>query len=307
MTQIFLPPHIAPSPLLQRKDGKPAKGTTAQEVVDYMKELESMLLEDESWWDKLGYTEQEQTDLREWKQEKVKLQERHQQLQQQAEQLLQQLQAISAAFAAQRLLWAQQLAAAQDVVTRSIAQQRRAPSAPAVMMQLLQAHLQLVATQQQLQRTAAQWLAAQALVLQQVEAAKAQADTAATELQAHLAKDRAHPFFCFDNPHVHHQAKKMLEGKLWEQPTYSPDFNKPVEHAIGIISSTVKKEVSALSMQGERSTDMAFWQQRILAAFHNLSPEGLSKDIHSLKETWIAVATEAPGGAAGGWPDKRYR
>lgn len=273
-----------------------------------MSAIDELLREDETWWPKLGYTQEEQQLLHQWKQQRSELEQAKQQAEQQVAGLEKQLEDMTAAMRAQVQQWTVQVAAAMHAVyqRRALLPAAGVPAAPLVAA-VAQAEVQQKQTIQQVEQDHATCNAALALVQQELSAAKDVAATALQQMQAHLKKEVPHPFYCFDNPHVHHQAKLMLQGKLWEQPTYSPDFNKPVEHAIGIISSAVKREVSELSLHGERSTDMGLWQQRILAIFKDMSPEGLSKDVHSLPETWRAVAAEAPEGAAGGWPDKKLR
>lgn len=303
-------PRCCPAgpPPLQRKDnGKPAKSTTSEEFISILRQVDELLLNDEGWWDKLGYTPEEQAVLRQWRQELQRLQQQVQQHTQGVQQLQQQL----GAAMQQRGMWASLLSGDERLLENYTVQLQYAHAmGQHQQLCMLQAAIWTAQLDMQMHRQQLSALDAGIVQLQQQEAGASGALAAVQQqLQAHLSKERPHPFFCFDNPNVHREGRHLYQAWCWEQPTYSPDFNKPVEHVIGNISSRIKDEVAEHSKRkrGDPGTDMKYWQGRVQAIFASQRPDSLSKDIASLTETWKAVADTSPGGAAGGWPPKKFR
>jgi hypothetical protein len=97
-------------------------------------------------------------------------------------------------------------------------------------------------------------------------------------------------------------------------PKHSPDFQKPVEHAIGFIKRGVRRR---LALEPRERTPEEL-QELVRSVAYNLPAASIAKDVHSLPLTYAVVAakkgsvfTGADGkqhtGVEGGWPPARYR
>ena len=128
------------------------------------------------------------------------------------------------------------------------------------------------------------------------------------------------PQFVFDHVRYHDSAARLMKGKYaWfkrvETPSWSPDFNKPVEHAHGTVKKEFKTELRAV--EGKMPMDTC---RRLLVrlAEQHITVDSVGKDVQGLPLMWqvIAATTDkevvSPKGKVykgvwGNWPPHELR
>lgn len=122
------------------------------------------------------------------------------------------------------------------------------------------------------------------------------------------------PLYCYDNNRIQAGANFRRMGfhrSQWVNiPTYSPDFNKPIEH----VFNQIKEKLRIRLYQHKGPVTATLLQQWVVDVWENeISAEGIAKDVESLKNTYLAVSTKkgesvhAPNGQSllgtgGDWP-----
>lgn len=122
------------------------------------------------------------------------------------------------------------------------------------------------------------------------------------------------PLFCYDNNRIQAGAdfKRMYFKKhQWVHiPPYSPDFNKPIEH----VFHQMKQKLGDRIYHHTGPLEVQDLRQWVLDIFEKqISTASIAKDVHSLKNTYLAVSTDkghaikAPNGqtvmgTGGDWP-----
>ena len=129
------------------------------------------------------------------------------------------------------------------------------------------------------------------------------------------------PRFVFDTARAHVSATRFLSENMvfWQQvwiPRWSPDFNKPVEHAHGTVKQAFKHGTPRHRPLPPTCT-MADVKQRITDLVQELiTVEHIQKDVATVPTHWRVVASKptqtivAPNGkkykgSAGDWPNQR--
>lgn len=100
------------------------------------------------------------------------------------------------------------------------------------------------------------------------------------------------PLYVYDNVALQRNADYGAMGIDWwdhvETPAHSPDFNKPIEHCWNQIKSKV---LSKLYQAYDEPLTPAKAQQMVQEAWNEIKLDSISKDVESLKDTWLIVKT----------------
>lgn len=123
------------------------------------------------------------------------------------------------------------------------------------------------------------------------------------------------PLYCYDNNRIQAGAnfrRMYFSMKQWVTiPTYSPDFNKPIEHVFHQMKDKLRNRI----YQHQGPLDVQQLRRWVLDIFEQeISTDSIAKDVHSLKDTYLAVTTEkghavttSTGrtvlGTGGDWPE----
>lgn len=120
--------------------------------------------------------------------------------------------------------------------------------------------------------------------------------------------------FLFDHVRYHDCAETILQAKGWCQrvpsPPWSPDNNRPVEHAHGTTKRMFKEGRKPVPMGAQMQQ---FKQSIVDIVQKHVTTESIKKDVRTLPDMWRVIAAslnefvvDSKGkrnkGVAGGWP-----
>jgi hypothetical protein len=127
------------------------------------------------------------------------------------------------------------------------------------------------------------------------------------------------PFFVYDHVRYHDAAEQLMVASgfndRFPSPKWSPDFNRPVEHAHGVVKQVFKKRQEELPP----GASMAAVKELIASIVNeHITADGVRKDVYGLPLLWRVVAAspeqEVEGddgrkytGTAGDWAPARLR
>lgn len=114
------------------------------------------------------------------------------------------------------------------------------------------------------------------------------------------------PIFAFDNASIHKDALAhpewigLTKADILELPTYSPDFNKAIEHNHAIIEHAFSNVFRNLPSEIKvDAVELRIWLHRTFWAYTD--QESVNADVRSLRDTWKAVIAQD-----GDYPDKQF-
>lgn len=127
--------------------------------------------------------------------------------------------------------------------------------------------------------------------------------------------------FCFDNTRIHNKWGEVLKGGEWgvnkdgprvPQPTYSPDFNRPIEHSFGRCVRAWNKGVVEQRINPYARPEPLM--RELMAIFKSeTKQQSIQKDVEGMTDLYKVVATPThtlavPGvkGSGGDWPPAKY-
>jgi hypothetical protein len=125
-----------------------------------------------------------------------------------------------------------------------------------------------------------------------------------------------HLRYQFDNPKIHTHAHLdntgIQDDQLMPQPPYSPDFNRPIEHAHNIVQSQFENWLHHMPHMATISVgqppSMQECMQQVHDIIHSIDKDSIRKDIEGLPELYDhVIKSEEEGGCAGGFAPKQFR
>jgi hypothetical protein len=134
------------------------------------------------------------------------------------------------------------------------------------------------------------------------------------------------PLNCFDNPNVHigPDALQALadigisEDQLLQIAPYSPDFNRPIEHAFGTLKATFRNYLYTHGLLSGAGVEPRKLQEILYECFIKITAASVMADAVKLPDLWDVVRSvlnrvfvcrdnKQRKGTAGDWPRKDQR
>jgi hypothetical protein len=132
--------------------------------------------------------------------------------------------------------------------------------------------------------------------------------------------------YCFDNPSVHigTDALEALAGlgisedQLLRIAPYSPDFNRPIEHAFGTLKASFRNYLYTHGLLTGAGVEPRRLQEILYECFMKITPASVMADVLKLPDLWDVVRSalnrvfvcrddEQRKSTAGDWPQKDQR
>jgi hypothetical protein len=131
------------------------------------------------------------------------------------------------------------------------------------------------------------------------------------------------PLYCFDNPTVHIgddalAAIGITDNQLLRIAPYSPDFNRPIEHAFDTLKAAFHSYLYTHAMLTGAGVEPRKLQEILYSCFMNITAASVMADAVKLPDLWDVVRSslnrdfvcrnnKRRKGTAGDWPRKDER
>jgi hypothetical protein len=134
------------------------------------------------------------------------------------------------------------------------------------------------------------------------------------------------PLYCFDNPNVHIGAEALQaladigisQDQLLRIAPYSPDFNRPIEHAFGTLKAAFRSYLYTHGLLSGEGVEPRKLQDILYDCFMKITAASVMADAIKLPDLWDVVRSalsrvfvcrdnKQRKGTAGNWPKKDQR